>query len=307
MRREVSFQSRGETCAGWLFLPDDLAPGQRVPGIVMANSLGFVKEMLVPRYAERFAAAGFAALLFDYRFLGESGGEPRGQIFPQEQQEDIRNGLSFMQDQPEVDPERLALWGVSYGGAHVLPVAAYDRRVKAVVSTVPYISAYDTLRMAMGAEGAFGFLGFLNGARVARYRSGSDAVMPLVSADGSPSMGPDPRLHAFYTKTAESMAPTWRNLVTVESIEKSLEYRPASHVHLISPTPLLMVIAQRDEFLPADLARAAFEAAGEPKRKLELDCGHADVYAEPNLSRSSDAAIAWFQQHVLGAASVTRA
>src|SRR5438477_13123874 len=65
MRRDVSFPSQGVQCRGWLYLADDLE--QRAPAIAMANAISAIKEITLPGYAERFAAAGFIVLLFDYR------------------------------------------------------------------------------------------------------------------------------------------------------------------------------------------------------------------------------------------------
>ena len=67
---------------GWLYLPDDLKPGERAPAIVMANAVSAIKEITLPGYAERFSAAGFVVLAFDYRHFGASGGQPRNHIVP---------------------------------------------------------------------------------------------------------------------------------------------------------------------------------------------------------------------------------
>ncbi len=106
MRRDIDFSSEGATCVGWLYIPDGIPAGQKVPAIVMANAITAVKEMVLPAYAERFAAAGFACLAFDFRFLGESGGEPRNQIFAAAQIDDLRNAISWLGTQPEVDAAR---------------------------------------------------------------------------------------------------------------------------------------------------------------------------------------------------------
>ncbi len=297
-RREVSFKSQGVPCAATLFLPAERAAGETVAALAMAGAVGFTKEMFLPAFAEVFAAAGCAALIFDFRHLGAAGGEPRGQIFPAEQEEDLRNAISFLVQQPEVDANRIGVWGVSLGGGLVLPVAAYDRRVKAAVSMAPSISAYDTMAQAVGREGVLGFLGFLTQDRMQRYATGAGSTLPIATNDGTPALGPDPRIYDFYTQAAREMAPTWRNEVTIASIEKLLEYRPAAHVHLIAPTPLLMIVAEQDEFLPANLALAAFEQAQQPKQLELLPCGHADVYREPWFTRTAELAVAWFRQHL---------
>jgi dienelactone hydrolase len=82
MRRDVTFASQGIDCAGWLFVPDDLSEGQQAPAVVMANAFSATKEIYLSNHAERFAAAGFVVLAFDYRTFGDSAGEPRCQIFP---------------------------------------------------------------------------------------------------------------------------------------------------------------------------------------------------------------------------------
>jgi len=82
MRQNIDFESKGSLCRGWLFVPDNLASGEAAPGIVMAHGFAGVKEMGLAGFAEHFEAAGFVTLVFDYRFWGESEGEPRNQIFP---------------------------------------------------------------------------------------------------------------------------------------------------------------------------------------------------------------------------------
>jgi hypothetical protein len=86
-----------------------------------------------------------ACLVFDYRYLRASDGEPRGQIFPWEQIEDHRNAITYASELPEVDAERLGIWGTSYSGGHVLCVGALDRRVKCVASQVPPIDGWRDL------------------------------------------------------------------------------------------------------------------------------------------------------------------
>src|SRR6059036_2922297 len=126
-REDVTFTSRGVPCAGWLYRPDDLPAGRRAPAVLLAHGLSAVKEMGLAAYAERFAAAGFVALAFDYRYFGASGGEPRGQLFAAEQVEDVRNALTWLEDRAEVDAERIGLWGSSFGGAIVTYTATFDR------------------------------------------------------------------------------------------------------------------------------------------------------------------------------------
>src|SRR2546425_5918346 len=137
-RTDVEFNAEGTILRRWLYLPDGAA--DRVPGVVMAHGLSAVKEMYLDAFAEVFAAAGLAVLVFDNRNFGASDGEPRQEIDPWVQVRDYRHAITYAGTLPEVDAARIGIWGSSYSGGHVLVVAAIDRRVKAVVSQVPLIS-----------------------------------------------------------------------------------------------------------------------------------------------------------------------
>jgi uncharacterized protein len=299
MRRNVTFTSNGATCVGWLYLPDNMAAGQKAPAIVMANAITAVKEMVLPAYAERFAAAGFAALAFDYRHFGESGGEPRGQLFASEQIEDLRNATSWLALQPEIDANRIGLWGASFGAAHALHLAAFDKRLRAVVATVPTMRAADTMVHFIGREGLGKLQGWLGWDRSSRYQSGSVTYIKAVSDGSENAMLPNPEANSFYPRLAQTVAPNWRNQVTVESVEKLIEYDPVALADLISPTPLLMIIGENDQSQPANLSTDAFERIGEPKRLIKIAAGHTELLekTEP-VAVAAGAAIEWLKQYL---------
>lgn len=135
-RREVSFTSGQDQCAAWLYIAPDL--GDPRPMIVMGHGLGAVREMRLDAYAERFADAGWSVLVFDYRNLGASDGEPRQLLDIGLQRADWHAALAFVRTLPEVDVDRIALWGSSFGGGHVLQVASEDPKIAAVVAQCPF-------------------------------------------------------------------------------------------------------------------------------------------------------------------------
>jgi uncharacterized protein len=299
MKRNVTFTSNGAQCVGWLYVPDGLPAGSRAPAVVMANAITAVKEMVLPAYAERFAAAGIACLAFDFRFLGESGGEPRGQIFASEQIEDIRNGISWLSAQPEVDPYRIGAWGASFGGAHVLYLAAFDKRLKAVVATVPSMRTLDVMVHFMGREGLGKIQGWLGYDRSTRYQSGAVSYMKAVSDGSENAMLPNPESNEFFPRLARTIAPNWRNEVTVESLEKLLEYDPALAAEFISPTPLLMIVGEKDQSQPANLSLDAYERIGAPKKLIKLAAGHTATLDEAEyVAQAAGAAIDWFKEYL---------
>src|SRR5262245_2734249 len=119
-RSDIEFQSSGVTCRGWLTTPErNSGP---FPAVVMAHGFSAVKEMRLDRFADAFAAAGLASVAFDCRGLGSSDGEPRQDLLPEAQIDDYRSAISFARSLPEIDAERIGIWGTSYSGAHVLVV-----------------------------------------------------------------------------------------------------------------------------------------------------------------------------------------
>jgi len=296
MRRDITFNSKGLQCVGWLYVPDNLPAGQKAPTIVMAHGFSATKEQALDHFAEQFVNAGFVTMVFDYRFLGGSEGEPRCQILWYEQIEDYRNAITWVSDQPEVDPDRIGIWGTSYSGAHVLWVSAYDKRVKGVVSQVHGgVSAWDSRLNRLGPEALNLVLETFKLDRIQRQKTGAVNYMPVVALEGEPAALPGPEAYHWFT---ELKAPSWRNEATIESLEKSLEYDLAMPLQRISPTPLLMVLAEYDSILPIDLAKESFQRAGEPKAMTILPCGHFEVYSMPWFSKAAGLAVDWFRRHL---------
>lgn len=157
--KTLTIWSEGTRMAADLFVPDDLEPGERRPAILLCHGWAGPKAHLSRTYAPFFCEAGFVCLTFDYRGWYDSDArlvtmdaqpEPDAQgyvtvrarpvrevVDPLDQNRDIRNAIDWLLTEPSVDPERLGLWGSSYGGGHVIFVAGTDARIRAVVSQVP--------------------------------------------------------------------------------------------------------------------------------------------------------------------------
>lgn len=144
-REELSFDSWGQRCAAWLYRPAGEEP---TPLIIMAHGWTGVREQGLDRFAERFVDAGLAALVFDYRHFGASEGEPRQLLDVSRQLADWASALSYARTLPGVDRARLALWGTSFSGGHVLATAARDHGVAAVIAQVPFVDGIAALRSA---------------------------------------------------------------------------------------------------------------------------------------------------------------
>ncbi len=160
-RKSVDIWSDGTRMAGDLWLPADIAADERRPVIVLAQGWGGLRDQLNASYAPEFVAAGFVVLTFDYRGWGDSDGrlvpigpQPapaadgtvtvraraiRGVVDPQDQVVDLLAAAAFAMGEPQVDVDRIGLWGFSYGGGHVIEAAAREPRIAAVVAQVGFM------------------------------------------------------------------------------------------------------------------------------------------------------------------------
>ena len=297
MRKDIEFKTQdGLTLKGWHYLPDRLSG--KAPTIVMAHGFSAVKEMYLDKFAEAFAAAGLAALVFDNRNFGASGGEPRQEIDPWRQVSDYRDAITFAETLPETDAAHIGIWGSSYSGGHVLVVGAIDRRVKCVVGQVPLISGHRNARRLIRADFWPGLNGMFEDDRRNRYAGKPPAMIPVVAENpAAPSALPTADSWAWFTETGKTRAPSWRNEVTLRSVEMFTEYEPGAYVGYISPTPLLLVVAQGDHLTVADEALAAYERALEPKKLEILAGGHFDAYVK-DFEAAAVPARDWFVAHL---------
>ena len=305
MRQDIEFQAEGPRLRGWLYTPE--AGGPRFPTVVMAHGFSAVKEMYLDRFAEAFAAAGLAALVFDNRNFGASEGEPRFEIDPWAQVRDYRDAITYAQTRPEVDPQWIGIWGSSYSGGHVFVVGACDRRVRCVVAQVPLVSGYRNILRLVRSDMLAGLRTALEQDRAARFAGQAPGMVPVVSEDplGTAAL-PTPDSYQWFTETGRTRAPAWRNEVTLRTVEMLMDYEPGAYIERVAPTPLLMVVAAKDHLTPADLALEAYTRALEPKRLELLPGGHFEAYVEPGFEQASRAATDWFVQHLLGAGRPAR-
>jgi fermentation-respiration switch protein FrsA (DUF1100 family) len=298
MREDVEFDADGVRLRGWLYLPDDAT--RPVPAVVMAHGFSAVKEMYLDAYAEVFAEAGLAALVFDNRNFGASDGDPRQEIDPWAQVRDYRDAITWVRTRSEVDAERIGVWGSSYSGGHVLVLGAIDRRIKCVVSQVPLVSGWLNAQRLIRSDFMGQTRAMFDADREGRYEGKAPGMVAVVDPDPSaPSALPTPDSWEWFSRTGETRAPSWRNEVTLRSVELFTEYEPGVYIERIAPTPLLMVVAAGDHLTPADLALAAYGRACEPKRLELLPGGHFDAYTK-DFPTASGAARDWFVQHLVG-------
>lgn len=297
-RRDIEFSAEGVTLRGWFYPVEDAS--SPAPVVVLAHGYSAVKEQYLDKYAEVFSAAGINALVFDNRNFGASDGEPRQEIDPWQQIRDYRHAITYATTLDEVDNHRVGVWGSSYSGGHVLVVAAIDRRVKAVVSQGSLVNGVENFRRLVRPDFIPGFREQFDADRLARFNGEAPAMVPVVDEDPlAPSALPTPDSYVWFTESGNTIAPSWKNEVTLRSVEWLSEYTPEDYIHLIAPTPLLLIPADNDVLTPTDLAIAAFHKAREPKSIEVVPGGHFDIYTR-GFNASSGLAKDWFLKHLVG-------
>lgn len=301
-RSEVEFRSGEDTVRGWLYTPDE---GEGAfPCIVMAGGWCYVKELVQPHYAELYARAGLAALLFDYRNFGESEGARRQHIDPSWQIEDYKNAISFAEMRPEVDAERIGAWGLSYSGGHVLIVAATDPRVKCVASQIPVVDGYRNMRRVHGTIGFRALEQLLLDDRRQRFRQGEGGTLPHAAPDPATEVStwPFPETYETFVELKAREAPNYQNLSTIESAELLMSYSVEPFLPRILATPTLVVVAERDDLTLWDLEIAAYNRLPTATKKLVVvgDSTHMTLYSDRSLlEQAAGAARDWFAEHLL--------
>lgn len=294
---DVEFPSCGVTLRGFLLRP---AGARRLrPAIVMAPGMSGVKEGSILKYASFFARSGFVVLTYDHINFGASDGEVRQEADPQLQRRGYRDAITYVRTRPEVDRDRIGVWGTSYSGGHVLEVAAHDRRVKCVVSQIALINGFEVFRR-MTLPHRTAVLRRLDADRDARFRGEPPAMVKAMSEDPREAcVMPGPSAFEYFSEQAK-LAPNWRNALTLRSMDHSRGLLNSAYLPYISPTPLLMIVAIQDELVPSEISIAAYQTALEPKKLVLIPGDHFSPY-EKDFDVTAGEARSWFEQHLAAA------
>jgi pimeloyl-ACP methyl ester carboxylesterase len=276
----VDFYSGGVRCAG-VHLPGAgaafLGADGRRPCVVLGHGLGGTVDSGLLPYAERFAAAGIDALAFDYRHFGASDGEPRQLLSVPRQLEDYAAAIACARSLDGVDPERIVVWGSSYAGGHVVPVAVADGRVVAAISQVPAMDGRAALLNIVRYAGPLQLVRLVL-AGMRDLAASLRGLPPVMIAQ----VGPPGSVGTMTTADAEPgyraiAGPSWRNEVAARMALRAGMYRPGLQADRL-PCPILVQIADHDTVAPVKAAQdAAWRATGRAQVRT-YPIGHFEIY-----------------------------
>jgi uncharacterized protein len=292
VRRPVSFYSEGTRLVGDVYCPDDLRPEDRRAGVVLCHGYTGVKDLYLPDNARVLTAAGYVAMTFDYKGWGDSAG-PRSRLAPYSRVADVQAALTFLGTLPEVDPERLGIYGTSYGGATVVWVAAIDPRVKCVVSVVGIGNGARWMRSVRRPDEWHDLLERSRRDRVKRALDGESEIV-----DREEILLPD-RQSAELAAVARRNNPAAVSRIPLEYVDETVQFNPEWVVDRIAPRPVLFITTGDDRLVPPEESAQLYARAGDPKRLVVLKgYGHYEVYAEPAFGEVMRATLAWYEQYL---------
>lgn len=294
-REDMRFPSGDNLISAWLYRPAGSGPA---PLLVMAHGLGAVRSMRLDAYAERFSAAGYACLVFDYRNFGDSEGLPRQVLDVGMQLADWAAAVAYARTIQGIDPDRIGLWGTSFAGGHVIATAARQPGIAAAVAQCPFTD---------GLASARAFTNPLITARITARavrdvlasRLGRPPVMVATAGKpGEVALMNTPDAYAGYLRLVPDGV-EFRNEVAARIALQVFSYRPGRSTRKIT-CPILFCVCEADSVAPA--AATLRHAANAPRGEVRLyPEGHFAIYVDDAFERVIADQLAFLDKHLKGA------
>ena len=293
---EVEYYSDGKKIAAFLYRPKDWKPGDAArPGIVVLHGYSGMKDVYGMDVPQWLWEAGYFVLSWDYPGFGVSEGE-RGRHRPMEQAQATYDSVTYLQTVDGVDPERIAYYGSSWGGANAIWCGAFDERVKVIVSAVMVSDGERWMRTVRRPHEWQAFKAQVEAAERKRVLTDEKTTAPL-----SDIMLLDPHT-ADVIANFHSQDHRFNPEYDLESAAACWRFKPEWVAGHISPRPVLMVYSEFDMLVPVAEQLECYEALGEPKKLLKIpDAQHYDSYymTNPALHELQKvAALEWYEKYL---------
>lgn len=283
--QEVAFEVEGDQVHAWLYLPQNAK--EPAPCIIMAHGMGGVKKMGLDATAAYYQKEGFATLVFDYRRHGQSEGEPRGLIWINDQLADYRSAIEYAKSRPEINPEKIALWGSSLSGGHVLTLAAQNHDIACIIAQVPLLSGeaggkekIKKIGLGLGLK-----LAFVHGVRdmVRSWMGLSPHKIPVVGRSGTIALIPDDEAWKTFERVTP---PDYPNEACARIFIRIDKYHPVHHLKKIK-SPVLLQICEKDlATTPPEIVERAAKELGEKATVVKYPLDHFDIYSNEGFQNS---------------------
>ncbi|WP_063064555.1 alpha/beta hydrolase [Nocardia violaceofusca] len=270
-RQDVYFSSGDTTCAAWLYLPTGVTSP---PVAVLGHGLGATREMRLDAFAERFATAGIACLVFTYRHFGDSGGQPRQLLSITRQLADWDAAIEYVKARRDLDTTRIAVWGSSFGGGHAITVASRHPELRAAVAQCPFTDGLASA-LALGPIASLELMPVLARDLAAAATGRAPVTLPLAAPPGSPALMSAPDALPGYRALIPE-GTTFVNEAAARVIPSIAAYRPGRSAKKVT-MPILFCVSNNDTVTPP--AQTLRYAKTAPRGEVKTyDAGHFDFY-----------------------------
>ncbi|GAA2126748.1 alpha/beta hydrolase [Glycomyces algeriensis] len=299
MTIQTTFPSGRDNCAAWLTLPD--GPGPH-PAVVLVHGGGATHEMMLAQYERAFSEVGIAVVAFDFRHLGESGGQPRQLVSQRRYAADVDAALAFARSRPEIDAARIAVWGTSFGSSHALTAAARHHDLVAAVVQCPVLSGRAVVTRA-GARHLLRMTGPILSDVVRAAFGLRRRYVPLVGRPGERAFVNQPGALEGW----RSVAPpgyVFDNRITAASGLDMLFYNASAKASKVR-CPLLICACDRENLISPRIAERVADKASRAELK-HYDADHFTIYHPPAVDQAIADQIRFLTTHLQPTQTRTR-
>ncbi|TQR61789.1 alpha/beta hydrolase [Acinetobacter sp. RF15A] len=262
--------------------------------ILMAHGLAALRHFKLIQYAQRFAKAGYAVVLFDYRYWGGSTGRPRELVSIRAQLDDWRTMINHLHTRKSIDAKRIVLWGTALSGGHVLTLAAELKNIQAVMVQVPFVDGAESAKLyplqQMPKALKISSQDYM-GAKVGM----APRTLPVVDRQGLCFL-PTPDSYEGYLSIVNPDY-YWSGYIPARAFFKLIRYRPILDVRKIA-VPALFIAAQQDSLIPIESSRETATNIAPFVQYHEWNMRHFDIYHGEWFEKAISTQLEFLHQHI---------
>jgi len=288
---DIEFQSGDLKCRAYLYRPDQSTAS---PIIVMAHGLGGTRKMRLTAFAERFVKEGYACLVFDYRYFGDSDGKPRQLLDIQCQLEDWKAAIRYARSLPNIDASHIVRWGSSFSGGHVLATAAQDANICAVISQCPFTDGLAS-SMAVNPITSSKLTALAIRDRIGATLGQKTVMVKLAGHPNETALMTAPDAYAGILSLTQDI-PDYKNYVAARFALDIIRYYPGRKTSKIK-APVLFCICENDTVAPAKTTLR--HANRTPQKEIKTySYGHFEIYTGDAFEHVVKDQIDFLKRHV---------
>lgn len=276
-RQSISIPIDNIFISGWLYLPENIV--ESIPCVILSNGFCGTKDAVLEEFAFKFVDNGVAAITYDYRYFGESGGEPRQLFNGIKQMEDLRAVIDYARKQEKIEENKIVLWSTSAAGRYGIIIAAEDKKIAGVISQCPSLDHGEDDKLILKREGIGYFLKILMHAQRDKGRSRfglSPHSIPAVGKPGSFALLNAPGAFEGY-KSLMSESEHFIN----EICGRSMLMMQGPNVTKVAENvkcPVLIIVCEKDALVSPNSHKKVAEILGEKATVIKYPIGHFDIY-----------------------------